>query len=229
MGKTFEVPVGVSVAKTNSPETVDVVRGIDDYEKAFRLAITQASYVTVNISCPNAFGGEPFSTPERLERLLARLDLVETAAPVFLKIAADQSETELDAFLNVVDRHRVHGLIFSNLTKQRVAERMDLSEFSSQMRGGVSGRPCVSLSNRLVSHAYRRAPGRYVLVGCGGVFSAEDAYEKIRLGANLVQLITGMIFQGPQLIGEINRGLASFLHRDGFSHISEAVGAAHRV
>ncbi len=90
--------------------------------------------------------------------------------------------------------------------------------------GGLSGKPVQDLSDKLLAHIYKREGKRFVLVGCGGVFSAEDAYKKIRLGASLVQLITGMIYEGPQLIGDINRGLAEMLRRDGFKNISEAVG-----
>ena len=83
-------------------------------------------------------------------------------------------------------------------------------------------------SNDLIAHAYRRINRHLILIGSGGVFSAEDAYEKIRLGAYLVQLATGLIFEGPQLIGEINRGLVRLLKRDGFSSVSEAVGSSVR-
>ena len=90
--------------------------------------------------------------------------------------------------------------------------------------GGLSGKAQEALSDAQLASVFRKTRGKYVLVGCGGVFSAEDAYKKIRLGASLVQLITGMIFEGPSLIGEINRGLVQLMQQDGYSHIQEVVG-----
>lgn len=93
-------------------------------------------------------------------------------------------------------------------------------------KGGISGGAVRALSEAQLAHLYARTAGRYVLMGVGGIFSAEDAYRRIRLGASLVQLITGMVYRGPQLIGSINRGIAERLKRDGFSSVAEAVGTA---
>ncbi len=223
-GKKFDLVIGTSVARTNSPATTEDAAGIADYAKAFRAMAAIGDYMTVNISCPNTSGGEPFTSPERLDALLTELDLIPTPKPILLKMPADLAPAELDALVAVCDRHRVHGFILSNLTKRRDRSSIDRDEISGIKVGGISGRPTFDPSNELISHLYRTAGRRYVIVGCGGVFSAADAYEKIRRGASLVQLITGMIFEGPQLIGEINRGLAGLLRRDGHANVSEAVG-----
>lgn len=225
-GKLFDVPIGVSIAKTNSPSTVDVNSGIADYEKAFRTLHSIGDYVTVNISCPNAYGGEPFANPERLELLLARLDKIETTKPVFIKLPVDISTDELDALAIVAARHRVHGVIISNLTKRRNGKEINQEEVHGLDKGGISGKPIFHASNKLITHLFHTMGQRFVIIGSGGVFTAEDAYEKIRRGASLVQLATGMIFEGPQLIGEINRGLVRLLERDGFKNIGEAIGSA---
>lgn len=225
-GKPFDVPIGVSIAKTNSHATVDMNSGIADYEKAFRTLHSIADYVTVNISCPNAYGGEPFTDPERLELLLTRLDKIETAKPVFIKLPVDISTDELDALATVAAKHRVHGVIISNLTKQRDRKEIHQEEIHGLDKGGISGRPNFDASNRLISHLFRTMGGRFIIIGSGGVFTAADAYEKIRRGASLVQLATGMIFEGPQLIGEINKGLVRLLGRDGFKNIQDAIGSA---
>jgi dihydroorotate dehydrogenase len=224
----FAFPVGISIAKTNSPTTVEIGAGIADYEKAFRAFTDIGVYITVNISCPNAYGGEPFTAPDKLDALLARLDEVPYAKPVFLKMPVDLSVGELDALVAVADRHRIHGFILSNLTKKRDRPTIVPQEIAHLPKGGVSGKPVQAPSDELIAHLYRTVGSKYVIIGSGGVFSAEDAYEKIRRGASLVQLATGMIFEGPQLIGEINLGLVRLLRRDGFSNVSEAVGAAHR-
>jgi dihydroorotate dehydrogenase subfamily 2 len=225
-GMRFDFPLGVSIAKTNNPGTCDTERGIWDYEKAFRAAETVADYITVNISCPNAFGGEPFSSPERLEALLNHLDRIETSKPIFLKLSVDMSNSELDNLVAVAVRHRVHGLVASNLTKIRERKEVDQSEIADAPKGGISGKPTFHASNEQIKHLYKTVGNRFVIIGCGGVFCAQDAYEKIKCGASLVQLITGMIFEGPQLIGDINLGLVELLKKDGFDNIKQAIGSS---
>jgi len=215
---------GVSVAKTNSKDTVDRRAGIADYHKAYELMRDTADYLTVNISCPNAFGGEPFTDKESLELLLTDLDKLHVKGkPVFLKFSPDLSKKEIDDLLEVCDHHKVDGFVCTNLTKKRENHRIvdkDVPE-----KGGISGKAVKHLSDDLIAHIYKKTAGKKVIIGVGGVFNAEDAYAKIRLGANLVQLITGMIFVGPSVISEINLGLERLLKRDGFSNVSEAVGA----
>lgn len=226
--KRFEIPVGVSVAKTNSPTTVDVTAGVADYEKAFRAFLGIGDYFTLNVSCPNAFGGEPFGTPERLDLLLSAIDAIETKKPIFVKLQADLTTAELDALVAVMERHRVHGVILTNLTKRRDRPTIVPEEIKNIPNGGISGKPVFDPSNDLISYLYRTRGRRFVIIGSGGVFTAEDAYEKIRRGASLIQLATGMIFRGPQAIGEINRDLVRLLKRDGYANVSDAVGAASR-
>ena len=222
--KKFRIPIGVSVAKTNCQETCDVQIGIADYIKAMKAFLDVADYITINISCPNAFGGEPFTKPELLEQLLCATDLLHARQPIFLKMPADLSFEEIDKLVDVALTHQVQGLILSNLTKRRDSKKINPSDVVPSEKGGISGRPVFDSSNDLIEHLYKRVGDRLILIGTGGIFSAEDAYEKILRGASLVQLATGMIFRGPQLIGQINRGLVRLLQRDGFDSIKEAVG-----
>ncbi len=227
-GRSFPVPVGTSVARTNNASTVDVDAGIADYAKAFSAFAHIGAYTTVNISCPNTCGGEPFTLPDRLEQLLTVIDTIPSTKPIFLKLPADMSFSDVDALIAVARKHRIHGFVVTNLTKQYNSPTIDASEITSAMRGGISGKPTFDVSNALIAHIFRTAGEKFTIIGVGGVFSAEDAYKKIRCGASLVQLITGMIFEGPQLIGEINRGLVDLLARDGFTTVAEAIGADHR-
>lgn len=224
--KKFTFPVGVSVAKTNSAQTVETSSGVADYVKAYRLLADIGDYTTINISCPNAYGGQPFTDPHRLELLLSEIDKIQTTKPVFIKFSPDMSEPQLDLLLEVIGKHKISGIVCTNLTKNRKLDSIkdtDMAEI-----GGMSGKVVEDLSNKLLSDVYKKTEGRYVLVGSGGVFTAEDAYKKIRLGANLIQLITGMVYQGPQVIGQINKDLEALLVRDGFSNISQAVGVDNR-
>lgn len=223
-GKTFAIPFGVSVAKTNNVACAQVEAGIADYAKAFGAFATDiGAYITINISCPNTFGGEPFTDPERLEKLMTNIDAIPTSKPIFIKLSPDLTIDQLDALLDVVARHRVHGIICTNLTKKR--DNPKIFDANVPDKGGLSGKVVEELSNVQLKHIAEKTKGKYILVGVGGIFTAEDAYKKIRLGASLLQMITGMIFEGPQSIGDINRGLARLLKRDGFKNISEAVGA----
>lgn len=226
--KKFEIPIGVSVAKTNNEKTVDVSAGIADYEKAYRAFTNIGAYITVNISCPNAFGGEPFTSPEKLETLLSHLDQVSSTKPVFIKMPADLSPQETDALLDVAKTHRVQGVIIANLTKNRNNPQIIQKEIEGITKGGISGKPMYDIANNMISYVYKNYKDRFIIIGSGGVFTAEDAYEKIRRGASLIQLATGMIFGGPQTIGEINQGLVKLLKQDGYKNVSEAVGAANR-
>lgn len=218
----FQIPVGISIAKTNMPETSNVPAGIEDYFFTYQAFQNIGDYFTINISCPNTSEEKPiFAEPENLDKLLAKLFGAPKAKPVFVKLSPDLPENRLRGILEVCGEYPVDGFVCTNLTKD--------NRFGHQGNGGFSGAAVRQLSDELVAKVYRFYGGRKIVVGCGGVFSAADAYKKIRLGASLVQLITGMVFQGPQLIGEINRDLVKLLKRDGFRNISEAIGVDSRL
>ncbi|MEI7741182.1 MAG: quinone-dependent dihydroorotate dehydrogenase [bacterium] len=224
-------PVGVSIAKTNCAETAEDEAAIADYGAALEAVKDTADYITINISCPNAFGGQPFNDAPRLEKLLTALENVSLRPtaygprPIFIKLSPDLTFEQLDSLIDVAARHRIQGLISSNLTKTYEA----VPEALRPTHGGLSGKLVEEKANAQLSHLYKKYGSRFTLVGCGGIFSAEDAYLKIRAGASLLQLITGMIFEGPQLVGEINAGLIELLKRDGFKNISEAIGADNKL
>jgi dihydroorotate dehydrogenase len=129
---------------------------------------------------------------------------------------------EIDRILDVARKHRIHGIICTNLTKKR--DNPKIADENIPNVGGMSGKLVEDLSDALLSHIYKKEGNKFVLIGSGGVFSAEDAYKKIRAGASLVQMITGMIYEGPQIVGEINRGLVTLLKRDGFKNVKDAIG-----
>jgi dihydroorotate dehydrogenase len=224
--KKFQVPIGISVAKTNSPTTVDVVAGIKDYAKAYEAFADIGSYTTINISCPNTYGGQPFTDPALLEQLLSAIDKIPSSKPVFVKLSPDLGMDGVDQLLAVIDKHNVQGIVCSNLTKNRNNSKIIETEVPEV--GGFSGKVVEDLANELISHVYRKTQGKYIVIGSGGVFSAEDAYKKIKLGASLIQMITGMVYQGPQIIGEINQGLVKLLARDGYSNVRDAVGVDNK-
>lgn len=224
--KKFNIPVGISIAKTNCKETATTEAGIKDYAKAYKTLNDLGDYFTINISCPNAYGGLPFTDKDKLEVLLAELEKTPTEKPVFLKLAPDLTHKEIDELIEVADNHKIDGFICTNLTKDRENEyiKEHLKDADPVSHGGISGKPIKDLSTKIIKYVYKKTNGKYVIIGCGGIFTAKDAYEKIKAGASLLQMITGMIFEGPQAISEINLGLVKLLTKDGYDNISEAVG-----
>jgi dihydroorotate dehydrogenase len=223
-----KIPLNISIAKTNCQATANEICGIDDYATTLKilLAAQVGDIYTLNISCPNAFGGEPFTNPNSLERLLSQIDSIQSSRPIFLKMPIDLPWKEFKSLLDIAAKHNIQGVTIGNLTKKRENIKDVLPD---HIKGGISGLLTQKSSNKLISHTFKTYGNRFVIIGVGGVFSSEDAYEKIKCGASLVELITGMIFQGPQLIGQINHGLIKLLQQDGYSHISEAVGAYHKT
>ena len=225
----------MSVAVVANKTTIERTGGrpakqaiINDVKKATEYINNNklASVVEINISCPNA-GKEPFIEAEPLDALLTALDSVPRDVPFWVKMPHLYDIKQFDSLLKVIVRHNIQGVTVANLVKDR--SKIDIKDpLTDEIRGGLSGEPTREHSLDLIRHAYKKYGDRLTIIGVGGVFSAEDAYAKIKAGASLVGLITGLFFEGPQLIGQINRGLAELLKKDGFSHISEAVGADFR-
>ena len=222
-GKIFEIPFGISIAKTNCRETTNPAEGVKDYIYSLKKFNEKkiGDYFTINISCPNAFGGQPFSNPKLYEKLIKEVKKLKIKKPIFIKLSPDLEKKYLDKILKISKKYGINGFICSNLSKKN--KGFD--------EGGLSGKEVYEKSNFLLSYVCKKTMGwerKPVLIGVGGIFNAEDAYKKIKLGANLVQIITGMIFQGPNLISEINCNLVKLLKKDGFSDISKAVGSVYQ-
>ena len=178
--------------------------------------------MTINISCPNAFGGQPFTDSKRLDALIEKIMSVPKTKPIFLKLSPDLSKQEIDEIINIAIKFKIDGFICANLTKNR--NNKNIIDENIPEVGGLSGKVVDSLSDELIRYIYKKTNGEFVIIGVGGVFRAEDAYRKIKAGASLIELITGMIFEGPQVISEINLGLVKLLKADGYKNISEAIG-----
>ncbi len=220
-----DFPLVVSVAKTNAEFTVEESVAIDDYcaslvhlERNDRVAVYE-----INISCPNAYGGEPFTEPGMLDRLLRRIDALELTRPVIIKMPIDLEWGAFRELLEVIVRHDVRGVTIGNLLKNRSRAGLK-DELPDTIKGGLSGMPTQPISNELIRQTYLHYGDKLTIIGVGGVFSVEDAYTKIRLGASLVGMITGLMFVGPQIVGEINAALLKLLERDGFTSIADVVG-----
>jgi dihydroorotate dehydrogenase len=209
----FHIPTGISIASTNMMfrSEKQQVTDIIDCFKLFEESSLKHAYYELNISCPNTFDGEPFTNPDRLEMLMKEMDNLKISRPMYIKMTIDQSEEETIALLKTLEKHNVQGIIIGNLTKDKKNSAVDPKDQIEwqKRKGNLSGKPTWERSNRLIQLARKTCKKRFTIIGTGGIFSGEDAQTKIDLGADLVQLITGMIYKGPQLIGQINHYLVT--------------------
>ena len=212
--KKFRFPIGISIAKTNDA-SIKGDASVEEYFKAYEIMKDIGDYITINISCPNVGDGRSFEDTKLLEKLLKRIG--KKHKPLFLKISPDISKRNLDKIIELNGKYNLDGFVVSNLTK-------DKKLIKKEINGGLSGRLTKKKADELIKYVYRKTKGKKIIIGVGGIFNAEDAYKKIRNGASLVQLITGMIYKGPGVIKEINKGLVKLLERDGFNSIKDAVG-----
>ncbi len=196
--------LGVSIAKTNDEQCISQDAGIEDYFYSLKRLIQEdvGLFYTINISCPNAHGGEDFTHPARLSELLKKLNTLETKKPRYVKLPINLPFDEIKPLLDIIRSHHFQGVVIGNLNKDYSAIK-DSSERPAAYRGGLSGAACRDLSNQLIAQTRTYFPDNFTIIGCGGILSPDDALEKFKLGADLLQLISGMIFTGPHLMQSI--------------------------
>ncbi len=218
-------PKGIVIG-ANIGKNKDSVDAVEDYLTALRAVAPYADYVTVNISSPNTAGLRELQRADALQSLLRALmdtrETLERRQPLLVKIAPDLTPQELSALVETALAEGVDGLIVSNTTLDR--PKTVLSPWREQS-GGLSGAPLFEPSTRMLKQVHRESGGRLPLIGVGGIGSAEQAYRKIRAGAHLVQVYSALVYEGFGLVKRIVDELPALLERDGFAHVSEAVGA----
>ena len=223
----FKIPIGVSIGVTNSNEIknqTDAIADILSAFKTFEKSRTKFNYYELNISCPNLKVNVDFYSPSSLNKLLNSLDRLKLKRPIFIKMPIDKNDKEVLSMLQVITKHKIVGVIFGNLLKDRSNRALNRAEVRQFGKGNFSGKPTQKRSNELIKLTYKKYKNKLIIIGCGGVFSAADAYKKIKLGASLVQLVTGLIYEGPLLPHEINKNLLKLLKKDGYKNISDAIG-----
>ncbi|MBI3632650.1 MAG: quinone-dependent dihydroorotate dehydrogenase [Candidatus Vogelbacteria bacterium] len=223
----FPIPIGISIGKSNCREQMTQQEAVNDVVESFKEIEKNNlpfKYYELNISCPNLYGNIEFYSSQKLRELLAAITTLRLSRPLFIKMPIDKRNTEVNEMLNVIISFPVQDVIFGNLWKDKNPKSLDQEDDKKYKKRFYSGKPTEERSNELIGLVYKKYCDRLTIIGCGGVFSPEDAYKKIRLGASLVELITGLIYQGPQLPAEINFGLLRLLKKDGFKNISEVIG-----
>jgi dihydroorotate dehydrogenase len=223
--------LGVNIGKSRR---VAIEAAIPDYLESFAAVYDVADYVAVNVSSPNTPNLRELQRPEMLKNLLkslqernaelARKYALAEPKPLLLKIAPDLTEAEIESIVEVAIGADISGIIATNTTVRRDDLLTSNAYVTACGEGGLSGAPLRQRSNQVVALIYRLTRGALPIIGVGGVFTAEDAWEKICAGASLIQLYTGFIYEGPYVARRINEGLAVNLKREGFHSLDDAVG-----
>lgn len=207
--RPFDGVLGINIGKNKD---TPVERAVEDYSYCLGRVFAYASYIVINLSSPNTPGLRDLQLGESLRRLLVELarhraELTRQqgrSVPMLVKIAPDLAAEDVEAIVDDLIAHEIDGLIATNTTVQRPQLKAGAA---AQEAGGLSGKPLADLADRTLALAARRAGGRLVVIGVGGVDSVARAHRKRELGADLVQLYTGLIYRGPGLVAEVVRGL----------------------
>lgn len=213
--------VGVNVGKTKLAADADA-----DYRASVRRLAPHADYLVLNVSSPNTPGLRDMQAVDRLAELIAavRAEPAATGVPLLVKIAPDLSGEDLDAIADLALRERLDGLIATNTTIDRGCLR-DPGAPDVPAEGGISGAPLKPRALAVLRRLHVRTEGRLTLIAVGGIETADDAWERIRAGATLVQAYTGFVYGGPLWPRRVNRGLARLAREAGFARVQDAVGA----
>jgi dihydroorotate dehydrogenase len=208
------VGVNVGANKDSRDRVADYVNGV-------RLLAPAADYLTINISSPNTPGLRGLQDEGALDELLAEVQKAGAKKPIFLKVAPDLAEGDPERITRAAIDHGIAALIVSNTTVSRPPLK---SRFAGEA-GGLSGAPLKPLALEALRQFRRASGGALPLVGVGGIANAEDAWQRIRAGASLVQLYSAMVYEGPGIARRMVRGLEQLMKRDGFASVAEAVGS----
>ena len=211
-----DAPVGINIGKSKSTPLSEAV---DDYRYTYERVADAGDYFVVNVSSPNTPGLRELQNRASLERILG--GLVDAGAdPLLVKLSPDLAAPAIEEALAVVDDLDLAGVVATNTTTDRPT---GLRNPNKAERGGLSGKPIEERATGTIKFIAERTD--VPVVGVGGITDAAGAYRKIRAGASVVQLYTGLVYEGPGLARDINRGLLDLLERDGFDSVEEAVGA----
>ena len=198
---------------------------IDDYLKCIKEIYNHANYITINISSPNTPGLRDFHDKKTLQNLLKSItEFVKKnkiKKPLILKVSPDIADNEIGHIIELMKRFNISGVIISNTTDKN---RENLTGKYKNESGGLSGEPLTKISNNLIKKFYKEIKGEITIIGVGGVNSGLTAYERIKSGANLLQLYTGMIYEGPGIVKKIKSELIDILEKEKIKNVSEIVG-----
>jgi len=223
--------------KSNIPEGLlginvgpnkDTKNRLNDYLIGLRTFHDIADYITINISSPNTENLRNFHDEVKFDELMSSIEKekikLKSKTPIVVKISPDISDNQVNLISEILLRYKVSAVIVSNTTEDN---RENLQNISRHQKGGLSGKPLEEKSNKLIAKFYNLLKGKTQIIGVGGVDSGKSAYNKFLAGANYVQLYTGMVFQGPNIVGKIKKELKELLINDGVTNFKEIIGKKH--
>ena len=197
----------------------------DDFYLCLLKLYSHADYITINISSPNTEGLRDFHEENSMTRLLEGLNKLKKEKkinkPLVVKLSPDISEQNVSNIVEIINKHKIDGIIISNTTDKN---REKLSDINKNEAGGLSGQPIKNISTNLIKKFYKETNKKIKIIGVGGIDSGRSAFEKITAGADLIQLYTGMVYKGPGVVKEIKKDLISIMKNEKIKNISEAVG-----
>jgi dihydroorotate dehydrogenase len=226
--------LGVSIGKS---KIVALEEAVADYLRSFELVYPVADYVAVNVSSPNTSRLRELQQASHLDELLSALQQRNQelgsagdgrgVLPILVKLSPDLTNEELEKIVEVAQRNNIAGLIATNTTTARAGLRTPASTVQSFGEGGLSGAPLRPRALQVIASLYNLTGGAMPLIGVGGIFSAHDAWEMISAGASLIQVYTGLIYQGPAIAKTLNEDLRRIISSEGFVSMDEAVGSRY--
>ncbi|BDI18685.1 dihydroorotate dehydrogenase (quinone) [Nostoc cf. commune SO-36] len=228
---TQSIPIGINLGKS---KITPLEAAAQDYLDSFRLLKDLGDYFVVNVSSPNTPG---LRSLQDASMLSAILDLLQqennTQKPVFVKIAPDLSWEAIADIITLAKTYQLAGIIATNTTISRDGLKTQVIDQTGKSpqdeAGGISGEPLRDRSTEVIRFIWQQTQGQIPIIGVGGIFSAEDAWEKITAGASLIQVYTGWIYEGPLMVSRILEGLLSKLEQSGLNSINEAVGLQTKI
>ena len=226
-----EAPIGINIGKNKTTPNEEAA---SDYSKCLDMLYAYGHYFVINISSPNTPNLRDLQETQSMRNLVRAIrekatELEARGArkkPILLKVAPDMSDEHMRDVVQAAVEEGISGIIATNTTLSREAVQ---NHPNADEAGGLSGRPLTERSTQWVKEIYQEVGDKVPVIGVGGIFTGEDAYQKIRAGASLVQVYTGMIYQGPGIAKQINKKLLELMSKDGFTHISQAVGVDARA
>ncbi|MBT9310595.1 quinone-dependent dihydroorotate dehydrogenase [Leptothoe kymatousa] len=221
-----DFPRGINLGKS---KMTPLEGAAEDYRQSFQRLQGLGNYFVVNVSSPNTPGLRSLQAKSQLEPILATLQTANTQKkPLLIKIAPDLAWEDIDDILDLAQQYHLAGIIATNTTiakAQLATKRLDKTgNLVVDEAGGISGAPVRQRSTEVIRHIYRQTNGQLPIVGVGGIFTADDAWEKIVAGASLLQVYTGWIYEGPWMVKTILQGLVQTLDHHGLDNIQDAIG-----
>ena len=224
------MPYGVNIGKS---KITPLEAAATDYLESFRLLKNCGDYFVVNVSSPNTPGLRSLQNTDSLSKILEVLPREnERKKPILVKIAPDLENEAIAAIIDLIKEYKISGIIATNTTINREKLTTKILPATGkpiiEEAGGISGKPLTKRSTEIIKFIWQETKGKLPIIGVGGIFTSEDAWNKITAGASLIQIYTGLVYQGPGIVKQILQGLLKKLDEHGLNSISEAVGLANK-